>query len=103
MFQNMELNRAQQLMNDDAATSRFRRDYKIPNDVLIERLGLNEVTATVRGYVDCILVCTWLIHQARLLFSLSPMLKEVMARCGLTFMQVSINFVRTVLSVDTLM
>ena len=31
------------------------------------------------------------------------MLKEVMACYGLTFMQVSINFVRTVLTVDTLM
>ena len=31
------------------------------------------------------------------------MLKEVMARCRLTFMQVSINFIWTVLVVDTLM
>ena len=31
------------------------------------------------------------------------MLKEMMARCGLTFMKVSINFVRTVLTVDALM
>ena len=31
------------------------------------------------------------------------MLKEVMARCHLTFMLVFVNFVRTVLVVDTLM
>ncbi|GFS44222.1 hypothetical protein Acr_00g0089220 [Actinidia rufa] len=31
------------------------------------------------------------------------MLKEVMTRCHLTFMQVSVNFVRIVLAVDTLM
>ena len=31
------------------------------------------------------------------------MLKEVMAQCGLNIVQVSINFVRTVLSIDTLM
>ncbi|GFY95432.1 hypothetical protein Acr_10g0008170 [Actinidia rufa] len=29
--------------------------------------------------------------------------KEVMTNCGLTFMQVSINFVRTVMAIDTLM
>ncbi|GFY88713.1 beta glucosidase 40 [Actinidia rufa] len=33
----------------------------------------------------------------------SPLLKEVIACCGLTFMQVSINFVKTVLIVNTLM
>ena len=31
------------------------------------------------------------------------MLKEVMAHCNLTFMQVLVNFVRTMLVVDTLM
>ena len=31
------------------------------------------------------------------------MLKELIVHCHLTFMQVSVNFVRTVLGVDTLM
>ncbi|GFY82787.1 hypothetical protein Acr_02g0010270 [Actinidia rufa] len=78
-------------------------DHEIPNDILVERPNPNEVASTVPGHDDCILVRTWLIPQAGLLFLISLMLKEVMARCGLTFMQVSTNFVRTAFVVDTLM
>ena len=52
--------------------------------------------------LDRILVRTWLVYQARLRFLISPLLKEVMARCCLTFMQVSVNFDRTMLVMDTL-
>ena len=103
LFQNMELNRAQQLVHDDAALARFRRDHEILHDMLIEQTCPNEVAAMVRGHGDRIPVRTWLIHQIGLRFLVSPMLKEVMARCGLIFMQVSMNFVRAVLVVDTLM
>ena len=82
--------------------TKFRSDHDIPNDVLIERPCPNKV-ATVLEVEDCILVCTWLTHQAGLQFLISPMLKEVMACYRLTFMQGSVNFVRTMLSVDTLM
>ena len=34
---------------------------------------------------------------------MSLTLQDVMAHCHLTFMQVSVNFVRTILTVDTLM
>ncbi|GFZ09640.1 hypothetical protein Acr_21g0002390 [Actinidia rufa] len=59
----MELNQAQLLVHDDVALARFRRDHEIPNDVLVERPGPNEVASTVRGHGDHILVRTWLIHQ----------------------------------------
>ena len=48
-------------------------------------------------------ICTWLIHQVGLRFVICPMLKKVMSRCWLTFMQMFVNFVRTVLTIDTLM
>ena len=57
----------------------------------------------MQGDGDRISVRTWLIHQAGLWFPISPTLKEVMALYHLTFIQVSINFVRTVLAVDVLM
>ena len=44
-----------------------------------------------------------MIHQTSLRLPISPMLKEVMARCWFIFIQVSVNFVQTVLVVDTLM
>ena len=44
-----------------------------------------------------------LIYQAGLRFPISPLLKEVMACYRLTFMQVSVNFIRTMLVVHTLM
>ena len=99
----MELNRGQQLVHEDAALARFRRDHEIPNDVLVEQPCLNELASTVRGHDDRIPVHTWLMNQVGPRFSVSPMLNEVMARCGITFMQVSINFVRTVLVINTLM
>ena len=36
LFLNMEVNRAQQLMYVDAVLTRFRRDHKILNNILIE-------------------------------------------------------------------
>ncbi|GFY87862.1 serine carboxypeptidase S28 family protein [Actinidia rufa] len=99
----MELNRAQHLVHNDASLACFRREHRIPNDILVDQPSLNEVAATVRGHDDRILVRTSLIYQDELWFLVSPMLKEVMARCSLTFIQVSINYVRTVLAVDTLM
>ena len=39
----MELNRAQRIVDNDAALAHFRRDHDIPNDVLIE------VAAIVQG------------------------------------------------------
>ena len=90
-------------MHDDTVLARFRRDPEIPNDVLIKRHCPSKVAVMVRGHDDRIPLRTWLIHQASLWVLVSPMFKEVMARCGLTFMQVSINFVRTVLAIDILM
>ena len=57
----------------------------------------------VEGHKDSIPVRTWLIYQAGLRFLISPILKEVMARSRLTFMQVSVKFIRTLLMVDMLM
>ena len=48
-FLNMELNRAQLLVHNDAIMNKFRRDHSIPNDVLIERLGPNEDANVVEG------------------------------------------------------
>ena len=50
-----------------------------------------------------ILVQTWFIHQAKLRFPLSQLLNKVVALCRRTFMQISVNFIRTVLVVDVLM
>ena len=99
----MELNRSQQLVHDNAAMEKFRRDHNIPNDVAIERSGPREEANTIEGNENHILVRIWLIHQAGLIFPISPLLNEVMARCRLTFMQMSVNFVRTMLTVDMLM
>ena len=83
-------------MHNDAARARFKRDHEIPNDIRVERPSSNKVDTTMRGLGDLIPVCTWLIHQAGLQFPVDLMLKEVMDRCGLTFNQVSINFVLTI-------
>ena len=83
--------------------AQFRSDHDIPHDVLIESLGPNEEAAIVESHGDRIHVRTWLIHQVDLRFPISPLLKEVMARCRLTFMQMLINFVQIVLVVYTLM
>ncbi|GFS30002.1 hypothetical protein Acr_00g0009640 [Actinidia rufa] len=102
-FKNMELNRAQLLVHNNAALNKFRTDHDIPEDVQIEHHRPNEDANLVEGNGDRIPIQTWLIHQAGLRFSISLMLKEVMERCHLTFMQVSVNFVQAVLAVDTLM
>ncbi|GFS41314.1 hypothetical protein Acr_00g0073700 [Actinidia rufa] len=98
----MELNRAQQLVHDNAALAKFKRNHEIPNDVLINRPGQHKVATTIRGMNDGIPIHTWLIHQARLRFPVSPILYEVMAHGGLTFIQVTMYFVRTMLVVDNL-
>ena len=97
----MELNRAQLLVHDDEALNKLRSVHHIPNDVRIEHPRANELANFVEGNGDHIPVRIWLIYQAGLRFPISPILKEVMARCHLTFMQVSVNFVQTVLMVDT--
>ena len=89
-------------MHDDDALNEFRIDHGIPNNVQIERPRSNDNANTIEGNGNWIPIRIWLIHQARLQFPISPMLKEVMARCHLTFMQVSINLVWTILTVDTL-
>ncbi|GFZ06619.1 hypothetical protein Acr_18g0007890 [Actinidia rufa] len=99
----MELNQAELLVHDDAALALFRKDHEISNAILVERPDSNKVALMVRRHKDRIPICTWLIHQDKFRFLVSPMLKDVMARYCLTFMQVSINFVRTMLTVDTLM
>ena len=83
----MELNLAQLLVHDGKALAKFRRDHNILDDVAIERLGPREGVNTVKGDGNRISVRIWLIHQAVLRFPIS--LKEVMAECHLTFMQVS--------------
>ena len=90
-------------MHNYVTLAQFMRDHETPHDVLIERPGPNEVASIVQGSGDRTLVCMWLIHQTRLRFPISPLLKEVMGQCHLTFMSVSINFGRPVFPVDTLM
>ena len=99
----MKVNRAQLLMHDDTTIEKFIRDHGFPNVVLIERLGPRKDANTAEGNGNRIPVRTRLIHQAGLRFPISPMLKEVMARCRLTFMQMSVNVVRTMLAVNALM
>ena len=99
----MELNQVQLLVQNNAALNKFRADHSIPDDVQIEWSNPIDDANLVESNEDWIPVWIWLIHQVGLLFSISPMLKEVMPCCRLTFMQVSVNFVQTVLAVDTLM
>ncbi|GFS35165.1 hypothetical protein Acr_00g0038170 [Actinidia rufa] len=66
-------------------------------------VGPNDDTDWVEGEGDCVPIQTWFIHQAGLRFPLSRLLKVVLSMCQLTFMQVSMNFMRTVLVVDALM
>ncbi|GFY86740.1 AAR2 protein family [Actinidia rufa] len=99
----MELNRAQLLVYDDRALEKFWATHGILANVMIKHPRPNDIPHVGAEKPNHIPVHTWLIHQAGLQFLNSPMLKEVMARCRLTFMQVSVNFVRTVLAVDTLM
>ena len=97
------MNRSQLLVHDDRAMEMARATHGIPTNVTIERPKTNDVPHVVANNPDCIPVHTWLIYQAGLWFSISPLLKEVMAHYRLTFMQVFVNFVRTMLTMDTLM
>ena len=99
----MELKQDQLLVLNNKALNKFRNDHCIPKDVQIEHSRPNEIANFVESNGDCILVCIWLIHQAWLWFPISPMLKEVMAHCHLTFLLVFINFLWTMLVVDMLM
>ncbi|GFS31845.1 hypothetical protein Acr_00g0019510 [Actinidia rufa] len=45
----MALNRAQLLVHDDEALAQFRVDYRIPDDLVIERLGPNDDADWVEG------------------------------------------------------
>ncbi|GFZ18692.1 hypothetical protein Acr_27g0004310 [Actinidia rufa] len=98
----MELNKVQLLVRDGAALNKFQTNHDIPDGVQIERPQPNEDANLVGGHGNRILIRIWLIHKAGLRFPISPLLKEVMARCRLTFMHVSVNFVRTELVMDTL-
>ena len=69
------------------------------NDVHIKVTAEN---ATTEENEEWIFVRIKLIHQSGLQFPISLFLKEVMSRCCLTFMQVSLNFVRTFLAVQAL-
>ena len=99
----MSLNQAQLLVHNDEALNKFRSEHRIPDDVQIEHPRSNEITNFVKGNGNRISICIWLIHQAGLQFPINPMLKEVMSRYHLTFMQVFVNFVQAMLVVDTLM
>ena len=89
----MELHRAQQLIHDNIVTKKFRGEHNIPNDTMIERSGPRKEANNIEGGGNRIPVCIWFIHQAGLRLPISPLLREVMARCRLTFMQVFVNFV----------
>jgi len=99
----MALNRAQMLVRDSEAIAQFRLDYRIPDNVVIERPGPNDDADWVEGEGNRMPIRTWFIYQAGLRFPVSKLLRHVLSICGLTFMQVSVNFVRTVLAVEALM
>ncbi|GFS33409.1 hypothetical protein Acr_00g0028250 [Actinidia rufa] len=56
--------------------AQFHVDHNILDNVLIERPSPNEDVTWVEGEGNHIPIQTWLIYQARLKFSLSPLLKE---------------------------
>ncbi|GFZ17278.1 hypothetical protein Acr_26g0005480 [Actinidia rufa] len=91
------------LVRDSEALAQFRVDHRIPDDVVIEHPGPNDDADWVEGEGNRMPVRTWFIYQAGLRFPLSKLLRSVLSICGLTFMQVSVNFVRTVLAVEALM
>ncbi|GFZ09861.1 hypothetical protein Acr_21g0004600 [Actinidia rufa] len=99
----MALNRAQMLVRDSEALAQFCVDHRISNDVVIERLGPNDDADWVEGEGNWMPIRTWFIYQAGLRFPLSKLLRTVLSLCGLTFMQISVNFVRTMLAVEALM
>ena len=82
----MELNWAQLLVHNEDALNKFRVDHDIPDNIRIERSDPYEDANLVEGNKDHIPVWIWMIHQVGLWFPISLMLKEVMARCRLTFM-----------------
>ena len=89
----MDLNRTQLLVHDDAELNKFRIDHGNPNDIQIERSDPNKDANLVEGNGNRISICIWLIHQIRIRFVINLILKEVMAHCHLTYMQVLVNFV----------
>ncbi|GFS32081.1 hypothetical protein Acr_00g0020710 [Actinidia rufa] len=91
------------LVRDSEALAQFCVDHRIPDDVVIERPGPNDDVDWVEGEGNRIPIRTWFIYQAELRFPLSKLLRTVLSLCGLTFMQISVNFVRTVLAVEALM
>ncbi|GFS35057.1 hypothetical protein Acr_00g0037560 [Actinidia rufa] len=99
----MALNRAQMLVRDSEALAQFRADHRIPDDVVIECPGPNDDADLVEGEGNRMPIRTWFIYQAGLRFPLNKLLRSVLSTCGLTFMQVSVNFVRTMLAVEALM
>ena len=99
----MVSNRVQLLVHEDEALARLRVVHHIPHNVVIERPSPNDDHDWVEGEGDQIPVRTWLIHQAGLRFPMRKLLKTVLSLSRLTFMQVSVNFVQTVLAMDALM
>ncbi|GFS42099.1 hypothetical protein Acr_00g0078090 [Actinidia rufa] len=99
----LELNRAQLLVHDDEALAQFCIDHRISDDVMIKQPGPNDDSDWVEGEGNRIPIRTWFIHQAGLRFPLGKLLRTVLSLCGLTFMQVSGNFVQTLLAVEALM
>ncbi|GFZ00552.1 hypothetical protein Acr_14g0001870 [Actinidia rufa] len=99
----MALNRAQLLVHDDKALAQFHVDHSIPDDVVIEWPRPNDDADWVEGEGNRVPIRTWFIHQAGLRFPISKLLKVVLSMCQLTFMHVSVNFVRTILAMDALM
>ncbi|GFY96523.1 hypothetical protein Acr_11g0008290 [Actinidia rufa] len=87
----MELNRAQLLVQDDDTLNKFRINHCIPKDVQIEHPRPNKDANLVEGHGDRIPVRTLLLHQAGLRFPINSMVKELMAYCHLTFIQVSVT------------
>ncbi|GFZ21895.1 hypothetical protein Acr_29g0010570 [Actinidia rufa] len=99
----MALNRAQMLVRDSEALAQFHVDHRIPDDVVIERPGPNDDADWVEGEGNRMPIRTWFIYQAGLRFPLSKLLRTVLSIYGLTFIQISVNFVRIVLAVEALM
>ena len=93
LFSEHGVERAQLLVHDDEALAQFCVEHNIPDDVVIERSDLNEDADWVEGEGNRIPIRTWFIHQARLRFPLSQLLKKMMALYRLTFMQVLMNFI----------
>ncbi|GFS29075.1 hypothetical protein Acr_00g0005230 [Actinidia rufa] len=91
------------LLRDSEALAQFRVDHRIPDDVVIERPSPNDDADWVEGEGNRMPIRPWFIYQAGLRFPLSKLLRTVLSICGLTFMQISVNFVRTVLVVEALM